>query len=337
VNFSIVTPSFNQLDWLELCVASVRDQVALNAEGGNLKAETTLVEVASHFTGQENQEPRTKNSPPPLAVEHIIQDAGTPGIEDFARAIGADFYRDGKLIFSFSASQSFSFSRYRVAVYCESDRGMYSALNRGFARARGDVLAWLNCDEQYFPGALRQVAAAFHQNPAVDILWGDAVLLSEEGEPLSYRRMVVPHKAHTILCGLGTLSCSMFLRPDLVRDFPFQEDYRSLGDADFLLRLEPWRRQVLCLPHPLAAFTLIATSQTSRTTEEEKKTFLKTHGGTAAWMQPLLRLHHGWRKLRAGAYGRHQVQLTLRLRNHPDPVPWQGILNWRWPRDHNQS
>jgi hypothetical protein len=32
-------------------------------------------------------------------VEHIIQDAGSPGIEDFAREVGADFYRDGNLVF----------------------------------------------------------------------------------------------------------------------------------------------------------------------------------------------------------------------------------------------
>ena len=36
MRFTIVTPSFNQLDWLDLCVASVRDQVATRAEAGDL-------------------------------------------------------------------------------------------------------------------------------------------------------------------------------------------------------------------------------------------------------------------------------------------------------------
>ena len=40
MRFTIVTPSYGQLDWLELCVASVRDQVATRAETGNLKPET---------------------------------------------------------------------------------------------------------------------------------------------------------------------------------------------------------------------------------------------------------------------------------------------------------
>ena len=68
MRFTIVTPSFNQLDWLELCVASVADQQG----------------VAS--------------------IEHIVQDAGTPGIEEFARHLGADFYQEGKRVFGFQCT-----------------------------------------------------------------------------------------------------------------------------------------------------------------------------------------------------------------------------------------
>lgn len=86
-NFSIVTPSFNQLDWLRLCVASVRDQTA--AAGGGMHN-------AKSGVGND----KSGSQIPDLVVEHIIQDAGTPGIEDFAREIGAAFYRDGQLVFS---------------------------------------------------------------------------------------------------------------------------------------------------------------------------------------------------------------------------------------------
>ena len=49
MTFSVVTPSFNQLDWLRLCVSSVRDQVAggEKAETGMLKPESNLGSGAS--------------------------------------------------------------------------------------------------------------------------------------------------------------------------------------------------------------------------------------------------------------------------------------------------
>ena len=102
MRFSIITPSFNQLDWLRLCVASVKDQVKTPDSGFRIQDEG-----GSPARPPFAQNPKSKiNNPkstisPPLAVEHIIQDAGTPGIEEFAREIGADFYRDGQFISHF--------------------------------------------------------------------------------------------------------------------------------------------------------------------------------------------------------------------------------------------
>ena len=42
---------------------------------------------------------------------------------------------------------------------------MYDAINRGLRRASGEILAYLNCDEQYLPGALQEVAAFFEKHP----------------------------------------------------------------------------------------------------------------------------------------------------------------------------
>src|SRR6516164_1012504 len=56
----------------------------------------------------------------------------------------------------------------RVQAVIEKDGGMYDAVNRGFRRAKGDILAYLNCDEQYLPGALRTVNEFFERHPQIE-------------------------------------------------------------------------------------------------------------------------------------------------------------------------
>jgi hypothetical protein len=52
------------------------------------------------------------------------------------------------------------------------DKGQASAINKGFAMASGEILAWLNSDDTYEPGVLAEVAQAFQQHPDVDVISG---------------------------------------------------------------------------------------------------------------------------------------------------------------------
>lgn len=52
----------------------------------------------------------------------------------------------------------------------ERDRSMYEAINKGFARATGDIMAWSNTDDVYLPGALLTVGSIFQQLPEVQWL-----------------------------------------------------------------------------------------------------------------------------------------------------------------------
>src|SRR6516225_10353465 len=69
----------------------------------------------------------------------------------------------------------------RVKAFIEKDGGMYDAVNRGYRRATGDILAYLNCDEQYLPGALATVGKFFESNPEVDVVFGDCVIVDAKG------------------------------------------------------------------------------------------------------------------------------------------------------------
>ena len=66
----------------------------------------------------------------------------------------------------------------------EPDKGQTDAINKGFERAKGDVLAWLNSDDSYLPNALSEVVEFLQTHPRVGMVYGDANLVDENGHTL---------------------------------------------------------------------------------------------------------------------------------------------------------
>jgi glycosyltransferase involved in cell wall biosynthesis len=64
----------------------------------------------------------------------------------------------------------------------EPDRGQTDAINKGFNRAKGEILAWLNSDDTYLDGAIYQAVAFLSNNSDVGMVYGDANLIDEQGE-----------------------------------------------------------------------------------------------------------------------------------------------------------
>ena len=54
------------------------------------------------------------------------------------------------------------------------DGGQADAVNRGIALTQGEIIAWINSDDVYYPGALAAVQAVFGANPQVQVVYGDA-------------------------------------------------------------------------------------------------------------------------------------------------------------------
>jgi len=65
----------------------------------------------------------------------------------------------------------------------ELDKGQSDAINKGFRMASGDVVAWLNSDDFYLPGALAAVAEAYVQTPNASFYFGDGWRVDETGQP----------------------------------------------------------------------------------------------------------------------------------------------------------
>ena len=69
----------------------------------------------------------------------------------------------------------------------ERDRGFGHAINKGFAKATGDILCWLNSDDVLLPGALLTIGTYFKTHPNVGLVYGDRHIIDDQSN-LIYRR-----------------------------------------------------------------------------------------------------------------------------------------------------
>src|SRR5258706_13238871 len=133
---SIVTPSFNQANYIGEALASVRLQ------------------------NNENW-------------EHLVIDGvSTDGTIDLLRG------------------QTKNGDQQKMFWLSEKDGGQSEALNKGFRRATGEIVGWLNSDDRYRAKCFERVVHAFEDNPDVDIIYGDYLIVDEAGKGLKIKREI---------------------------------------------------------------------------------------------------------------------------------------------------
>jgi glycosyltransferase involved in cell wall biosynthesis len=132
---------------------------------------------------------------------------------------------------------------YALRWLSEPDAGMYDALNKGMALAKGDILAYLNSDDLYFPWTLRTVVEAFEQHPEADVVFGDAMGISALGQ--LDLRFQPPHRYAFLLHASSFVQPAVFWRRDVAAEVgPFDSSMRLAADLDFFLRMGRGRRFV---------------------------------------------------------------------------------------------
>ena len=67
----------------------------------------------------------------------------------------------------------------------EKDSGQGEAINKGLARAKGEIVAWLNSDDTYLPGTLSAAVKVFEENPDVVMVYGDMLAVDENGQTIN--------------------------------------------------------------------------------------------------------------------------------------------------------
>jgi glycosyltransferase involved in cell wall biosynthesis len=127
---SIITPSFNQADYLEDTIRSVLSQDYLEVEY--------------------------------MVIDGGSQDGSQEIIQKYAPAL--------------------------AWWVSEMDEGQAEAINKGLRRSKGEIVAWLNSDDLYLPGAISSAVKALRQTPEAGMVYGDAITIDGQGRPLKFLR-----------------------------------------------------------------------------------------------------------------------------------------------------
>ncbi|OQX65001.1 MAG: hypothetical protein B5M51_02040 [Anaerolinea sp. 4484_236] len=176
---SIITPSYNQADFLEQTILSVLEQ---------------------------------KNA----QFEYLIVDgASTDG------SVG--------IIEKHAASLAWYIS--------EADSGQACAINKGFARAGGEIIAWLNSDDYYLPDTLSTIANLFDQHPETGIVYGDVLSVDGAGNPINIQHFQ-PYSLDDLMAFKIISQPAVFMRRSLLEKVGYLDnDYHFLLDHHLWLRI----------------------------------------------------------------------------------------------------
>jgi glycosyltransferase involved in cell wall biosynthesis len=285
--------------------------------------------------------PSTLDSrPSTLSIEHIIQDAGTPGIEELARELGAEFYRDGQLIFhakecglgvppAILQSAPDQAANYSLKIFSEKDAGMYDAINRGLAHSTGEICAWLNSDEQYLPETLSKVAEIFQQQTKLDILLGDAILLNSSLETICYRRIMVPGLWHTRLDHLHSLSCAMFFKKSTLPNPPLNPHWKVISDAVLMEHFLVNRKNIHACRVPLAAYAFTGQNLSAdKNCKELEQWWAETRWPPRA-LKPLAVMYNRIRRMLTGAY--RSFPIDTKIHTSSGYKSLRGSVSGLWP------
>lgn len=134
----------------------------------------------------------------------------------------------------------------------EADTGQAEAINKGLSRAKGKIVAWLNSDDYYLPGAISKVVAAFTENPQVAFVYGDVMALNAAGDAINhmrYRPMTLADLMKFNIIGQS----SVFINRSLLEQTGFLDlSYQYLLDHHLWLRLAK-KAAIFYLPELLSA------------------------------------------------------------------------------------
>jgi hypothetical protein len=140
-----------------------------------------------------------------------------------------------------------------IRYWSGRDRGQADAVNRGFGRASGEILGWLNSDDRYVAGAIGKAVAALQTRPEAAMVYGDGELIDEGGVTMGLFGFTRPFDLWTLINGLDyIMQPTVFMRAGCVLAVGGLDETLHYGlDWDLWIRLG-CRWPVIYLPETLA-------------------------------------------------------------------------------------
>jgi GT2 family glycosyltransferase len=243
-------------------------------------------------------------------VEHIIVDGGsTDGTLDVIR----------------------SFERtHPVRWISGSDEGMYDAINKGLNLARGDVLAYVNSDDLYFPWTLEVAARALDRGR--DVVYGDLAVMRERKAGRRFFLQYYPsfdRTHYTYEAALGQPSV-FWTRSVIDRIGLFDASYQLIGDCEYWLRAARSGMTLRPVNEVLAVQVEHRDTLRTRFPELLEREWTTLRSSYAAWAGPP---RAPWKTAIAAAISWRANQFRFIAAAHrSDPKAWPMFLAWL--RDH---
>jgi glycosyltransferase involved in cell wall biosynthesis len=208
----------------------------------------------------------------------------------------------------------------RVKAFIEKDTGMYDAVNRGWKKGNGEIVAYLNCDEQYLPGALKAVYDFFSRHQEIEVVIADNVIIDVDGNYVCHRKSLVPLKSH-LWFRFPALTCSIFLRRTTLErnNFYFDTRWRDLGDWFWFMDMLRAKVPMAVLRYFTAAFTETGENMNLKPNAIREKAIKNSM--IPKWLKtisPLIILHHRLRLLFGGFYFQRPFDYSIYTLSSPD-------------------
>lgn len=155
----------------------------------------------------------------------------------------------------------------RLIWISEADRGQAEAINKGFKRATGEIVCWLNADDEFMPDTLLQVANFFSRRPDAKFLYGDAEAVDEAGRAYGRRGNVKPANFRDLVSqGDFIVQPAAFWRAELLGEIGLlDETLRYCLDYEFWLRVSQ-KHHLHYVPMTLARERFHAQAKTTQAT-----------------------------------------------------------------------
>jgi GT2 family glycosyltransferase len=145
------------------------------------------------------------------------------------------------------------YERWLAYHVSEPDRGQTHAINKGWLRATGDILAYINTDDCYLNGAMAIAAHEFAARPEVGMVYGTATIVNERNEWTTWKARPFDLKMMFMVGNIVPQPAVFFSRHALTRVGYLSEEWQMIMDYEFCIRVGS-QFPAVCLPQTLAKF-----------------------------------------------------------------------------------